>query len=119
MYSFKEARRIARGHGFESREEFIEYSCPGAYKLPKDPDKVWSDEWKGWDDFLGIPYQNFEHARKIAQRLRLESQEEWMQLFEDSKFNDDDPAIRLPYRPDLYYKKEWRGWDEWLNGGNG
>ena len=55
LYSFKEARKIARGHGFSSRLEFIEYDCAGAYQLPKDADVVWKDEWRGWDDFLGVP----------------------------------------------------------------
>ena len=113
--SFTEARRIARGQGFEHKEEYTEYSCPGAYQLSKDPDKVWSQEWNGWDDFLGIPYQNFEHAQTIAESLGIRSQEEWLRLFEQKKFDDDEPAVRLPYRPDLYYKLEWNGWEEWLN----
>ena len=33
LYSYEEARRIARGHGFQSREEFIEYECAGAYQV--------------------------------------------------------------------------------------
>jgi hypothetical protein len=48
LYPFQEARKIARGHGFSSKEEFVEYSCPGAYQLPKNAEEVWSDEWKGW-----------------------------------------------------------------------
>jgi len=43
LYSFEEARKIARGHGFDSKDEFIEYECAGAYQLPKDADKVWKD----------------------------------------------------------------------------
>ena len=118
IYSFIEARGIARGQGFECKEEYTEYSCPGAYQLPKDPDKVWSEEWNGWDDFLGVPYKNFKHAQTIAQSLSLKSKEEFLQLFEQKKFDDDEPAARLPYRPDLYYKLEWKGWDEWLNTAN-
>jgi hypothetical protein len=57
LYSFDEARKIARGHGFSSRQEFIDYDCAGAYQLPKDPDLVWKDDWRGWDDFLGVPLQ--------------------------------------------------------------
>jgi len=43
LFSFAEARRMARGHGFDSREEFDEYSCPGAYQIPKDADVVWKE----------------------------------------------------------------------------
>ena len=113
LFPFVEARRIARGHGFSSKEEFVAYSCPGAYQLPKDPDRVWSDEWKGWEDFLGICYQ-FDEGRAIARSLPIQSKEEYLRLFEEKRINDDDPASRLPYRPDLKYKDEWKGWDDWL-----
>lgn len=43
LYSFQEARRIARGHGFDSYEEFVEYTCPGAYQIPKDANIVWKE----------------------------------------------------------------------------
>ena len=43
LFSFDEARRIARGHGFDSKEEFLEYTCPGAYQIPKDADVVWRE----------------------------------------------------------------------------
>ena len=55
LYNFEEARKIARGHGFTSKQEFLEYDCPGAYQIPKDADVVWSEDWRGWDDFLGVP----------------------------------------------------------------
>ncbi len=42
LYSFHEARRIARGHGFDTLQEFMEYSCPGAYQIPKDANLVWN-----------------------------------------------------------------------------
>ncbi len=113
LYPFKEARKIARGHGFSSKEEFIAYTCPGAYQLPKNPDEVWSDDWKGWDDFLGICHE-FASGRDIARCLNIDSKEEYMKLFEDKKLNEDDPASRLPYRPDLKYRHEWNGWDDWL-----
>jgi len=115
LYTFQEARRIARGHGFDSKEEFLDYSCPGAYQLPKDPDVVWKDEWISWDDFLGIVYTDFSFARTIArEELRLPTQEAYMKLWEEKKIKDDDAAIRLPYRPDLHFKNEWISWDDWL-----
>ena len=49
---FAQARAMARSMGMASREEWDEYSCPGAYRLPNDPDVVWADDWQGWDDWL-------------------------------------------------------------------
>lgn len=113
LYPFHEARKIARGHGFESKEEFMEYACPGAYQLPKNPQEVWSESWKGWEDFLGVCHE-FEPGRELARGLNLRSEEEYLRLFKEKKIDDDDPASRLPYRPDLKYKEEWKGWDDWL-----
>jgi hypothetical protein len=113
LYSFREARKIARGHGFDSKGEFLEYSCPGAYQLPKNPDQVWRDAWRGWDDWLGVCY-SFQEGRLIARELNIKTKEEYLKRFEDKEIEDYDPASRLPYRPDLKYKKEWKGWDDWL-----
>ncbi len=68
LYSFEEARRIARGHGFGSKEEFQEYMCPGAYQIPKDADVVWAESWQGWEDFLGITL-TFSEGREVAHKL--------------------------------------------------
>jgi len=83
IYSFQEARRLARGHGFSSKEEFLLYDCPGAYQLPKNPNDIYQEEekireasdedrearigrlpyrpdiyyqnsWLGWEDYLDI-----------------------------------------------------------------
>lgn len=49
---FAQARAMARSMGMSSRDEWEEYSCPGAYRLPNDPDVVWAADWQGWDDWL-------------------------------------------------------------------
>ncbi len=130
IYSFQEARRIARGHGFESEEEFLEYECPGAYGLPKNVREIYmaTSEWKGWDDFLGIPLRydeakdllrfqgNSYQSSSSSSSPPIKSKEEYDALVEDRKRKgmEDDPLSRLPCKPDLYYKKEWISWDEWL-----
>ena len=48
VHSFHEARRIVRGHGFSSVEEFLEYECAGAYQVPKNANIIYQNEWKGW-----------------------------------------------------------------------
>mmetsp|Transcript_31184 Transcript_31184/g.45434 ORF Transcript_31184/g.45434 Transcript_31184/m.45434 type:complete len:144 (+) Transcript_31184:503-934(+) len=114
MYSFEEARRIARGHGFQSVQEFIDYDCAGAYQLPKDADVVWADEWKGWDDFLGVVL-SFEEGRKVACSIDgLNGMEDYLNFMKAKEMPDDHLSRRLPYRPDLFYKEEWNGWDDWL-----
>ena len=57
-YDFRpwaEARKWAHTQGFASQNEFRKYCKSG--KLPKDipkrPEVVYKEEWKGWGDFLG------------------------------------------------------------------
>ncbi|KAG7348439.1 phage-integrase repeat domain protein [Nitzschia inconspicua] len=113
LYTFAEARKIARSYGF-TKQEFLDYDCPGAYQLPKNPQDVWKEEWKGWDDFLGICL-DFEQGRQIARSLDgIDTEEDYLRLFQEKKFNDDDIASRLPYRPDIKYKDKWISWEDFL-----
>lgn len=114
LYSFSEARNIARQYGFVNRQEFLEYECPGAYQLPKNPEQVWEKEWNNWDDFLGVMLP-FDRAVCVARSLNLTTQEEYTNLFSNPKaFDNDNEASRLPYKPDLVYKKQWQGWASFL-----
>ena len=116
LYSYEEARRIARGHGFDSKEEFLDYVCPGAYQIPKDADIVWAESWTGWDDFLGITL-SFSEGREVARGLKgIETEESYLKLMKSKTIPDGCISSRLPYRPDLKYKDLWQGWDDFLVG---
>jgi len=96
LYSYEEARRIARGHGFQSREEFIDYECAGAYQLPKDADVVWAGDWTGWEDFLGVTL-TFEAGREVARSLEVATEEDYMRLMKSKTIPEEDIASRLPF----------------------
>mmetsp|Transcript_33419 Transcript_33419/g.48381 ORF Transcript_33419/g.48381 Transcript_33419/m.48381 type:complete len:128 (-) Transcript_33419:162-545(-) len=114
LYSFSEARKIARQYGFVNRQEFLEYECPGAYQLPKNPERVWEKEWTSWEDFLGVNHP-FDRAVSIARSLNLKSQEDYTNLFSNpNAVENDDEASRLPFKPDIVYKDQWQGWDYFL-----
>ena len=120
VFSFQDARRMAQTHGFVNKEEYHAYDCPGAYKLPKDPDVVWSSEWKGWKDFLGVPW-SFEEAKRMIRPLSLQDESAYLEFLkcEGSSIHniDENDIKRLPYQPDLYYKEEWKGWQDFLGSG--
>ena len=113
LYSFTDARRMARTYQFSTKEEFLDYDCPGAYQLPKNPDQVWEQEWKGWEDWLGVRLE-FDTARTTARALKLQSATDYMELIASNTLDDNDDASRLPYQPDKIYKKEWISWEDWL-----
>ena len=54
VWTFEEAREYARSFGFGSKDEYIEYRCPGAYALPRDPVAAFGDRWTSWADYLGL-----------------------------------------------------------------
>ena len=112
---------MARSHGFSSRQEFLDYDCPGAYQLPKNPHEVWPTDWKDWDDWLGIPWQSYDVACKVAQEQlpsSVQTEKCYLALFEnkDSAIDGGNDLSRLPYRPDLFYKGDWKGWEHFLGG---
>lgn len=73
-------------------------------------------DWRGWEDFLGVSLL-FEEGRKVARELKgIETEEAYINLMKSKTIPDDDVASRLPYRPDLKYKNEWLGWDDFLIG---
>jgi hypothetical protein len=131
IYSFQEARRLARGHGFSSKEEFLLYDCPGAYQLPKNPNDIYQEEgWIDWDDFLGIPYASYEDAKLVVQKdilpqNHLLTKEEYLIFMQELSLrkkireaSDEDREARigrLPYRPDIYYQNSWLGWEDYLD----
>ena len=124
---------MARAMGMSSREEWDDYDCPGAYRLPKDPDVTWSAEWQGWEDWPGVTLP-FAAAREVVRGLGLESEQQYAELRKAGadlervsaeawnsghalKVRQAAAAVdtgRLPARPDLVYREEWRGWEDWL-----
>ena len=48
VWTFEEAREYARSFGFGSQAEYVEYRCPGAYALPRDPVAAFGDRWTSW-----------------------------------------------------------------------
>lgn len=130
---FLQARAMARAMGMASKDEWDEYSCPGAYRLPCDPDVVWAADWAGWDDWLGVVLP-FDEARGLVHGLSLKSKEEYEQLLAaGAELERADPGAwnaghavrikeaastvdtgRLPALPDAKYTDSWAGWADWL-----
>ncbi|EJK76811.1 hypothetical protein THAOC_01406, partial [Thalassiosira oceanica] len=87
----------------------------GAYQLPKDADVVWKDDWTSWEDFLGVTL-TFEAGREVARTMEVATEDDYMRLMKSKTIPEEDVASRLPFRPDLMYKDNWNGWDDFLVG---
>ncbi|KAJ1446658.1 hypothetical protein M885DRAFT_545619 [Pelagophyceae sp. CCMP2097] len=138
LFSFEDGRNIARAHGFSSREEYDDYSCPGPYRPPRDPEAAYPADWVSWADWLGLPL-GFDEARAAVRPLRLASAAAFADYVRvPAPANDgrapsaarsshgagfkqrggDVACPRLPAAPDVHYGAAWRGWADFLGLGD-
>ena len=95
-------------------------------KLPKDiprvPDNTYKENgWTNWGDFLGTgnissqdrEYITHDEARKYVRKLGLTGQITWTEYCKSGKLPDEIPAT-----PSQVYKKEFKGYGDWLGTGN-
>ena len=58
-------------------------------------------------------WMEFKEARKLANGLELKNASEWFKHIKGKSF-----AFKVPRNPDIVYKKEWKGYGDWLGTGN-
>ena len=144
QWSFKRARKYVRKLELSGREgggrvynkatksktqknfksfEKIKPKLPAGF--PKGPQLVYSKDWKGWNDFLGIRRASFKEARSVLQSAKIKNLNDWFKWkksrehlgrvgFTIKKIGD----IRLgvPHTPSAAYK-EWTDWGDFLGTG--
>jgi hypothetical protein len=118
---FEDAREFVRSLGIKSKAEWNEYSKSGEKPddIPKSPQAVYRDRWRGYGDWLGTGQlrgaagRPFEEAREYVRSLGVESLAEWRAF----AMSGDKPKD-IPSNPDRVYKAEWVGWGYWLGTGN-
>ena len=60
---------------------------------------------------------SFEEGREVARSLDgIDSDGAYLEYVGGGTAPDDDAASRLPHRPDLKYRADWLGWDDFLIG---
>ncbi|MDA9278994.1 DEAD/DEAH box helicase family protein [Schleiferiaceae bacterium] len=119
--NYEEAREIIRKYNFKSRREFIQAYELGEIQddIPKAPNLTYLNTgWSTWSDFLGHDriykptriYASYEEAKKYAHKLNLSTSRDWIIKFREASF-----PLKYPKRPEVIYKKEWEGWQIFLN----
>jgi superfamily II DNA or RNA helicase len=120
--SFVEARKYVHSLGLKNQDDWRIFVKSGklSNNIPSNPYYAYKLKgWKGWGDWLGTgtiasynrQFRSFEEARKFVRRLDLKSRKEWYQYCKSGKKPDDIPTNPLSN----IYKKQWRGWGDWLN----
>ena len=120
---FDDAREFVQAQGVQSRKQFIDWFDDNKPKrLSKYPQRVYTKEWKGWNDFLGTNnefnktrrnWRSFNEAVLWVHALGLQGGKpawlEWVKEHSTELLPED-----IPKRPDIVYKQEWMTWKHWL-----
>lgn len=104
-YEKARARVISFGHRSKSDwDEAVSSGQLGQY-VPNYPDEMYAPEWVSWDEWLGI-MRSYDDAKNLASNvLGLKNLDEYILFVRGN--NKRAEGLRIPVRPDIYYKDEW------------
>lgn len=116
---FDDARELVRAECLGSKKQYQDWhDLHKPKRLPKYPNRAYSSEWNGWNDFLGTDnkfdknkrfYRPFAEAIAWAHKLDIWTKEEWTEFALGRTNLPDD----IPTRPDLIYD-DWLTWPHFL-----
>ncbi|MDC0153545.1 hypothetical protein OAJ02_02290, partial [Nitrosopumilus sp.] len=120
--SFTEAREFVRNLNLKDIKEWKEY-CKSGNKpddIPISAHNVYKKDFKGWGDFFGTGnvapkdrvFRSFEESREFVQELGVKTIRKWTEYCKSGNKPDD-----IPVDPAKVYKKEWKGWGDFLETG--
>ena len=103
-YETARARVISFGHRSKSDwDDAVSSGQLGQY-VPSYPDEMYAPEWVDWDEWLGI-MRSYDDTKNLASMLGLKSLDEYLMFVKSD--NKRAEGLRIPVRPDIYYKDEW------------
>ena len=119
--SYEELKKILIDQGIKTSIEYFSWreKNKGVFNgrgMPRNPNRRYVDEWKGWNEFLGkkisSPFASYEELKKISRDQGIKTSIEYFSWREKNKgvFN----GRRIPSNPHTYYD-EWKSWPEFLN----
>ena len=116
--SFEEAKSFIQNQGITTSTEFEKWSRSEKRpkNVPRNPRGTYSEEWKGWNDFLGIEekeWMSFEEAKAFIQTMKFTSHRQFQQWRKSKQ-----RPRNFPSHPDKTYKNEWTNWGDFLGTGN-
>jgi len=109
--SYHEAKEIVQKAGIKTVTEYWNWKERSS-DIPAVPNITYKKEWNGWGEFLGTgnvskkEFLSYKEAQKIVQQSGIKSKTEYRNWKEHSN--------NIPSSPDTVYKKEWKGWSEFL-----
>jgi hypothetical protein len=111
--SYEDCKKIAQDNNIKSQEEWSKYTKSNCNinEVPTFPNDVYTNNWEGWDKFLGKEFLSFEDCRNFARTLNLKSKQDWFDWLKlNQKSND------IPSDPGDYFRDRgvWISWGDFL-----
>ena len=122
FWSYDKAKAFVIKQGITSSNEFkkakIEKKLPD--DIPSNPSLEYEKEWEGWGIFLGTgiianrdkEFWSYNKARTFLKKLGIEKRDHFYQLSKEGKIPKE-----IPLNSNQFYKKEWKGWGDFLGTG--
>lgn len=131
---FNQAREFARGLKLNSNKAWRDYTRGDGIlfgelpdDIPSNPDIAYKNSgWISWGDWLNTgrvapsrrTFLPFEKAREFSRQLNFKNLYVWRNYCTGDIEGLDPIPDTIPTNPDRTYKKEWKGWGDWLGTGN-
>jgi len=122
--TYEECQKFVQKNSITSQIEWEKFGKSGKRHLnvPSHPERVFSKQWKGWPNFLGVDrianqnrkFKSYKDTRAFAISLNLKTQSAWKKYWRINKIPKD-----IPVAPDILYKKQgtWISWGDFLGTG--
>ena len=114
--SYEEAKEFLQVQGIKTSTEFRKWRQSGLrpVNFPSKPSDIYKEKWKSWPDFLGTgtkvqEWLSYQSAKAFIQSEGVTSQN----LYYKWRKEGHKPP-NFPSNPDRFYKKEWKGWSDFL-----
>ncbi len=111
---YEDAQKIVVAMKLSSQTEWRQIRHKLPKNIPRTPESVYINSWKGWGDWLGTgnpsPNKNFlsyNDAVRLVRSHKVKNSREYV------TFRENNPSFKLPRNPSSYYgSKGWVSWKE-------
>ena len=102
---------------FQGRSDWDKALSSGMLRqyMPNRPDEMYAPEWVSWEEFLGL-MRKYDDTRNLAVNvLGLKTFDDYILFVRRNPKRAE--GLRIPLRPDLFYKDQWVNEDTFFQRG--
>ena len=119
---YEEAKKYVQSLKLKNNKDWLKQRKLKTFPLdiPKAPNQIYGKKYEGSGIFLGTglfsnqrrKWLSYQVAKKNIKKLKIKSRNEWYKYTKSTEFQKN-----IPVNPYRNYKKEWKGWPDFLGTG--